>query len=76
MSYSRPDWDLNAMRHWIQLMGYEASNSRNDGWTASGYKKELFKIKCLIEDVYTDLPTFVGEENWEQERLIEILKKK
>jgi hypothetical protein len=57
-------------------MALEASDPRNDGWTASGCKKEKYQVKCLIEDIYQKLPTFVGEEEWEKERVAELLKRK
>ena len=47
----------------------------NDGCTSSSCKQELYMLKCWLEDAYKDLPTFAGEEKWEQERLVEILKK-
>jgi hypothetical protein len=47
----------------------------NDGWTASACKQELYVLKCWLEDEFKELPTFVGEEKWEQERLVKILKK-
>jgi hypothetical protein len=47
----------------------------NDGWTSSSCKKELYQLKCWLDDEYVKLPTFVGEETWSQERLVEILKK-
>lgn len=39
-------------------------------------KKDLVQLKWLIEDLLEDCPVFVGEEEWEQERLIELLKRK
>ena len=53
----------------------EISSSYNDGWTASACKHDLYLLKCWLEDRYDQLPTFVGESEWEQERLIEKLKK-
>ena len=53
----------------------EISSPYNDGWTASGCKHDLYLLKCWLEDQYNRLPTFVGEELWEQERIVEILKK-
>jgi len=47
----------------------------NDGWTQSSCKHELYMLKCWLEDEYRRLPTFVGEEKWEQERLIQVLQK-
>ena len=54
----------------------EASSGYNDGWTASSCKRELYLVKCYLDDVYKKLPVFGDEERWEQERLIEILKRK
>lgn len=53
----------------------EIASPYNDGWTSSSCKHELYLLKCWLDDVYKDLPTFTGEEQWEQERLIKILKK-
>jgi len=53
----------------------EISSSHNDGWTASACKHDLYLLKCWLEDRYNRLPTFAGESEWEQERLIKILKK-
>jgi hypothetical protein len=47
----------------------------NDGFTSSYCKHDLYMLKCWLEDEYSKLPTFAGEEKWEQERLIEVLKK-
>jgi hypothetical protein len=33
-------------------------------------------LKCFIEDQYKDLPTFTGEEEWEQKRMIDKLKQR
>lgn len=58
----------------VRSLAAAASDPRNDGWTASGCKHDLYLLKCFIEDTYSGLPTFVGEEKWEQERLIQKLK--
>jgi len=54
----------------------EIHSPYNDGWTSSACKRELYVLKSWLDDEYQKLPTFSGEEQWEQERLIEILKKK
>lgn len=46
----------------------------NDGFVQSSCKHDLYMLKCWLEDEYAKLPTFAGEEQWEQERVIEILK--
>ena len=52
----------------------EISSPYNDGFTSSYCKEELYMLKCWLEYEYSKLPTFVGEEKWEQERLIHVLK--
>jgi hypothetical protein len=73
MGYRSPDLDpaYHAIRHALTEIG----SSYNDGFTASHCKQELYQLKCWLEDAYIKLPTFVGEERWEQERLVEILKR-
>jgi hypothetical protein len=68
-------WDAQDIQHQLGRMIIEIRSPHNDGWTASGCKQELYQLKCYIEDAYKDLPTFVGEEKWEQERLIQLLQK-
>ena len=53
----------------------EISSPYNDGWTSSTCKQELYQLKCWLEDEYNKLPTFADEEKWEQERIIQVLKK-
>lgn len=69
-------WDLLDLYAQIRAMTTEISSPYNDGWTASGCKHDLYLLKCFIEDRYQDLPTFVGEEKWEQQRMIDQLKQK
>lgn len=60
----------------IRVNVFEIQSPYNDGFLQSGCKKELYKLKCYLDDVYAQLPKFVGEEEWEQERVVEILKRK
>jgi hypothetical protein len=46
----------------------------NDGYIQSSCKQDLYMLKCWLDDEYRKLPIFVGEEKWNQERLIQILK--
>jgi hypothetical protein len=73
MGFRKPDLDTaySAIRRSL----VEISSPHNDGWTSSSCKQELYQLKCWLEDAYLKLPTFVGEEKWEQERLVEILKR-
>ena len=73
MGFKKPDLDdaYAAIRDSIR----EISSPYNDGFTSSHCKKDLYQLKCWLEDSYCKLPTFVGEEQWEQERVVEILKR-
>jgi hypothetical protein len=53
----------------------EIHSPYNDGWTQRSCKEELYMLKCWLEVEYSKLPTFVGEEKWEQEQLVQILKR-
>ena len=73
MGFRKPDLTpaYNAMRQCMTEIG----SPYNDGFTISYCKKDLYVLKCWLEDEYKRLPTFVGEEAWEQERVVEILKR-
>lgn len=59
----------------LRSLAANASSPYNDGWTASSCKHEIYLVKCYLDDVYPNLPTFSGEDEWEKERLMEILKR-
>jgi hypothetical protein len=73
MGFQKPNVD--SIYQTIRKSLGEIHSPYNDGWTSSSCKKELYLLKCWLEDEYKDLPTFAGEELWAQERLVEILKK-
>ena len=54
----------------------EINSPYNDGITASHCKQELYLLKCWLEDQYDRLPIFEEDERrWEQERIVQLLKK-
>ena len=73
MGFNKPELDMayTALRHSMA----EISSPYNDGWVSSSCKRELYQLKCWLEDRYQALPIFTGEDEWEKERLVEILKK-
>ena len=73
MGFRKPNLDL--AREAIRTCLVEIHSPYNDGFTSSYCKKDLYLLKCWLEDEYMKLPTFVGEEAWEQERIVEILKR-
>jgi len=54
----------------------EITSPYNDGWTQMACKHQLYQLKCMLDDVYSTLPQFVGEEEWEQQRMIDVLKRR
>ena len=73
MGFSKPT--LDPAYHAIRQSLTEIGSPYNDGFTSSYCKKDLYLLKCWLEDAYDKLPTFTGEEKWEQERVVEILKR-
>ena len=74
MGFRKPD--IESAYSAIRTSLGEISSPYNDGWTSSSCKHELYMLKYWLEDEYKKLPTFVGEELWEQERVVNILKSK
>jgi len=72
MGFRKPDYAVikDALR---KIMG-EIHSPYNDGFTSSYCKQELYMLKCWLEDEYDKLPTFIGEEQWEQDRIVQILR--
>lgn len=67
---------IEAAREIRKLASY-VQNPANDGFSQCTCKHRLFLLKCLIEDLYKDLPEFPQQEKeWEQERLIQLLKQR
>ena len=73
MGFRKPD--LGDAEQVIRRCISEISSPYNDGWTSSACKHDLYVLKSWLEDEYSRLPHFVGEEQWEQQRLIDVLRK-
>ena len=73
MGFRRPN--LASARLEIGKCLSEIHSPYNDGWNQMSCKHELYMLKCWLEAEYKDLPTFAGEEQWEQNRILEILKR-
>lgn len=73
MGFKKPD--LNPAYQSIRQAITEIVSPYNDGFTGMHCKRDLYLLKCYLDDVYKSLPKFAGEEIWEKERLIQVLKK-
>lgn len=72
----RKNWDVVSIESQIQQIVAQVRSPYNDGYTASACKHELWRIKCLIEDVYPTLPRFSDENEWQQQRTMDLLKRR
>jgi hypothetical protein len=73
MGFRKPE--LETAQQAIRTCLGEIRSPYNDGWTSSACKRDLYMLKSWLDDEYKRLPIFVDEQQWEQERLIDILKK-
>lgn len=73
MGFKKPD--LEAAYQIIRSSLREVNSPYNDGFIGSGCKHELYQLKCWLDDEYAKLPTFADEDKWEQERIVQILKR-
>ena len=68
--------DLIDIARQINRIAVYARSAHTDGFSACACKHDLYMLKCLLEDIYKTLPEFPQQEReWEQARLMEILKK-
>ena len=49
------------------MTGVEMRSMYNDGFTQFEMKKDLYKLKWLLDQLMQDSPTFVGEEEFLEE---------
>ena len=72
MGFRKPD--IASAYSAIRTSLGEIHSPYNDGWTQMACKEELYMLKCWLDFEYVKLPTFKGEEKWEQKKILEILK--
>ena len=56
--------DYNAVNHQIYIAGVELNNPRNDGYVQWEIKKDLYKLKWLLDQILKNSPEFVGESEF------------
>jgi hypothetical protein len=72
MGFNKPG--LEGARLVIRQSLIEIQSPYNDGFVQSHCKHELYMLKCWLDAEYSKLPKFTGEEIWEQDRIVQILK--
>lgn len=73
MGFQKPD--LPAARLAIGSCLVEIKSPYNDGWTSEACKHDLYLLKCWLDEEYSKLPKFSGEDEWEKQRLIDHLRR-
>lgn len=63
----RKSLDYNTVQHNIYMAGVELHSPRNDGFTQFEIKKDLYKLKWLIDEILSESSKFTGEEEFLQE---------
>ena len=66
MGFRKP-MDYNSVSHQIYIAGVELNSPHNDGFTTFEIKKDLHKLKWLLDEIMADSPTFAGEEEFLKE---------
>jgi hypothetical protein len=74
----KKNWDMADIARQINVLAYESSSARNDGYVGWGCKQDLYRIKWLVDDAIKRCPNFSPEEEWlreqEKQKVIRILK--
>ncbi len=66
MGFRKP-MDYNAVHHQIYMAGVELHSPYNDGYVQWEIKKDLHKLKWLLDEIMADSPDFVDEEKFLKE---------
>jgi hypothetical protein len=66
MGFRKP-MDYNAVQHQIYISGVELNSPYNDGYVQWEIKKDLHKLKWLLDEILKDSPEFVGEDEFLKE---------
>ncbi len=59
--------DYNSVSHQIYMSGVELNSPYNDGFTTFEIKKDLYKLKWMLDAIMKDAPTFSGEDEFLKE---------
>ncbi|NBO36513.1 hypothetical protein EBU91_03105 [bacterium] len=77
MGFRKPD--VVAAEINIHCAITEANSHFNDGYTQFEIKKDLYRLKWILDDYFAKSPKFAGEDEWVQQilqkKVWEILKK-
>ena len=68
--------ELERIRISLRQLAHAARDYHDTGFVTMQYKRQLVEMKWFLDDLIDSVGYFAGEESWEQERLVQILKRK
>lgn len=63
MGFRKP-MDYNNIHHQIYMASVEMHSGYNDGYTTWEIKKDLHRIKWLLDEIMADSPTYAEEKEF------------
>ena len=63
MGFRKP-MDYSSVHHQIYMAGVEMHSGYNDGFTTWEIKKDLHRIKWLLDEIMADSPTYADEQEF------------
>jgi hypothetical protein len=75
MGFRKP-MDYNSVNHQIYMSGVELNSPYNDGFTTFEIKKDLYKLKWMLDAIIKDSPTFSGEDEFLKEHEQKVMWKR
>ena len=66
MGFRKP-MDYNSVHHQVYMAGVELNSPYNDGFNQWEIKKDLYKLKWLLDEILVDSGNFTGEEKFVKE---------
>ena len=69
-------FELERIRISMRQLAFEAKSPHETGFVTVQYKRQLVELKWFLEDLIDEVGYFAGEESWEQERVVQLLKRK
>lgn len=69
-------FELERIRIQLRQLANAARDPHDTGFVTVQYKRQLVEMKWFLEDLIHDVGYFAGEESWEQERTLQLLKRK
>jgi len=68
--------ELERVRITLRQLAHAASDTHETGFVTVQYKRQLIEMKWFLEDLIDEIGYFAGEEEWEQDRTLQLLKRK